>query len=137
MKNLFGLFLCVFMLLYVACGEVNTFTTSEHSNVGSSQYDDKFNFMKKVDYNNDRGAQLYITITSQPSHTLTVIHCVLISGRRAIQDTRTYMYPEETENFKAYLQDYVNNNLLTVAEQEWLLKEATTIESNRIIINPN
>lgn len=136
MKKLFGLFIMLFMLLCVACGEVNTFVTSEHQNVGSSQYDDRFNFMKKIEHNNDRGARLYITITSQPSHVLTTVNCALIS-RNSIRDMRTYTYPEETDKFKTYIQDYVTNNVLTVAEQEWLLEEATTIESNRIIINPN
>lgn len=137
MKNLFGLFIVLFMLLSVACGEVdNIVTTSEHQNVGSSQYKDRFNFMKKIEHNNDRGARLYITITSQPSHLLTVINCVLIS-RNGIRDMEVYAYPEENEKFKAYIQDYVTNNILTSGDQEWLLKEAAELESNRRIINPN
>jgi hypothetical protein len=138
MKKLFGLFLCAFMLLYVACGEVdNVVTKLEHQSIGGIKYLDKFDFMKKIEHNNDRGARLYISMSSQPNHDKTLISCVLIS-RNSVQDTKVFNYTEETENFAIYLTEHVTNNLITEAEKEWLIKDyATLIESNRTIINPN
>lgn len=138
MKKLLGLLLCVFMLLNVACGGAdNVFTREEHQNIGGIKYLDKFDFMKKIEHNNDRGARLYINMSSQPNHDKTVISCVLIS-RNSIQDTKVFNYSEEIETFAIYLTEHVTNNFITESEKDWLIKDyATIIESNRTVINPN
>lgn len=135
MKTLFSIVI-LFMLLFVACQSNNTSVKYEHQTVQGLQLEDKFDFQKRIIHRNDRAARFNFSVTSQPNYSQTVVSCVLISGN-SIQDMQVFMYPEEAENVKAYLSDFITYKVITEAEYTWLIEQSMLIENRRKLIAPD
>lgn len=122
------LLIIFFLLFSVACqnNDNATFKKWENRDIDGLKMIDTFNFQKKVNYDNNENARFNFTIKSYTDFTR--IWCV-ITSHKCLESVQIFTFEQLDVELRGHL---INQRILTLKEVDWLLKQVTDLEKNRL-----